>query len=137
MAGEIIGIESHKRDLRKFGITVGVALLVLGGILYWRGRTFYLAFLILSVCFLVLGLFVPTVLKPVHRAYMTFAAVLGWLMARVILTLIFYVGFTSVGLAGRLLGKRFLDTGTGESKESYWIPRERSGAEPAAYERQY
>ena len=51
---------------------------------------------------------------------MIFGVILGWLMARVILTLLFYVVFTSTGLTLRFFGKQFLELRWDKSKESYW-----------------
>ena len=39
---------------------------------------------------------------------MIFAAILGWIMTRVILSLVFYLIMTPIGLITRLLGEDFL-----------------------------
>ena len=63
------------------------------------------------------------VLRPIQRAWMAFAIVLGWVMTRVILVVLFYVGITPIALIARLVGKRFLDLRFEPARASYWIPR--------------
>ncbi len=76
----IKNIKSGRSDLRKFGITVGIVLGLLGGLLFWRGKDSYLYFLMLSATFLLLGLVVPILLKPIHKVWMTLAVLMGWFM---------------------------------------------------------
>lgn len=126
-----------KRDLFKFGLTLAIGFAVLGALSLWGKKSFYYYFFVLSLFFLVPSLAAPTLLKPIHRAWMTLAGILGWFMTRAILTVLFYVAFTSIGVLGRLLGKRFLDVGTDDSKESYWIPTKQSEGNLKRYEEQY
>ena len=53
---EIKSIKSEKKDLRKFGITMCVAIGLLGGLVLWRGGDYYSYFFMLSGLFL---FFVP------------------------------------------------------------------------------
>ena len=123
IAGELAAVKSSPRDLRKFGITMGIAFAVLGGLLLWRGHWQPRYFFWIAGAFLVLGLAAPVVLRPVQRAWMAFAIVLGWVMTRVILVVLFYVGITPIALIARLVGKRFFDLGFEPARTSYWITR--------------
>jgi hypothetical protein len=123
IAGELAAVKSEPRDLRKFGITMGITFAVLGGLLVWRGHWQPKYFFWIAGAFMVLGLAVPVVLRPVQRAWMAFAIVLGWVMTRVILVVLFYVGITPIALIARLVGKRFLDLGFEPARASYWITR--------------
>jgi Saxitoxin biosynthesis operon protein SxtJ len=53
----------------------------------------------------VLGRFQPALLKYPSDAWWTFAGVLGWVNARVLLSLLFFIVLTPVGLVWRLTGK--------------------------------
>ena len=86
---------------------------------------------------LILGLAVPVLLWPVHKVWMSLAYVLGWVMTRVILSLLFFLGITPVGLLGRLFGKKFLDVDMQDSRQTYWIRRDQGDQDPARYEKQY
>ncbi len=134
---EIRHITSDKRSLRKFGITVGVALGLLGLLLLWRQKEVYLYLLILGAVFLGLGLAWPGVLKPVHRVWMTIAVLMGWLMTRVILTVLFFVLITPISLLGRVLGRGFLEKSFDREASSYWIKRTGKARAETDYERQF
>jgi hypothetical protein len=134
---EIRNIKSEKSDLRKFGITIGIALGLLGGLLWWKGKDTYIIFEIIASIFILLGLALPVLLKPLQKAWMTLAVILGWFMTRVILSILFYLVFSAIGLGARLLGKGFLDLKMDDSKNSYWIKRPRKKFQRDDYERQY
>ena len=134
---EIKNIKSEKRDLRNFGITFGVILGLIGGALWWKGKDTYTLFLILSCAFFFLGFVLPGVLKPLQKAWMAFAVVLGFFMTKVILSILFYLVFTAIGLGGRLFGKQFLNLKMDSSKTSYWIKRKSQPFDKAHYERQF
>jgi hypothetical protein len=134
---EIKNIKSEKSDLRKFGITFFIVLGLLGGALWWRGKEYYTIFAVLSLLFLAAGIFVPVILKPVQKAWMALAVVLGWFMTRLILSVLFYVIFTCIGLIGKIVGKKFLDLKIDDNTESYWIKRPTGSVEPERYEKQF
>lgn len=91
---------------RSFGISVGVVLLLIAAILQWRGRTLGAeiaggigAVLLLS------GLTHPPLLKYPSQAWWAMAGVLGYVNARVILTVAFLVVLTPIGLIWRAIGR--------------------------------
>jgi len=137
VTGEIRNIRSEKADLRKFGIVVGVGLAVFGGIFLWRGKTFYPYLFYASAVLLVSGFAFPIVLKPLHKVWMAIAILLGWVMTRLLLSVLFFVVLTPIGLLLKLFGKDFLELGFDSSTESYWVKRERSLEDRSRYERQF
>ena len=120
MLEEIKNIKSKKSDLRNFGITVGIILLVISGYLFWKEKESFQIFLAIGIILFLIAISIPAVLKPVYWIWMIFAIILGWFMTRVILSLLFYVVFTSIGLTLRFFGKQFLELRWDKSKESYW-----------------
>ena len=54
------------------------------------------------------GLFLPVLADGIHRVWMKLAEILGAVMSRVLLTVIFFVVFVPLGLISRLLGKNDL-----------------------------
>jgi hypothetical protein len=134
---EIRALRQEKSDLRKFGITMGVALMLLGGFLWWRAIDWYGYLFIGAGVFILLGLAIPITLKPVHTAWMAFAFVLGWVMTRVILTVLFYLVVTPTGWLGKVFGERFLDVKIDPGASSYWIHRERPRGSKSDYEKQF
>jgi hypothetical protein len=134
---EIKNIKSEKSDLRKFGVTVGIVVGALGGLLLWRGRESYIYFLIVSFILIVSGLLIPRLLLPIQKAWMTFAVIMGWFMTRVILSILFYLVFTPISLMARVLGKQFLELKIDKSRDSYWIYRKEKPFDKKDYERQF
>jgi hypothetical protein len=129
--------DSRPKELRNFGLTVGVAFGIFGALALWRGKAFYPVLLVISAAFLILAAAVPPVLKPVHKVWMSAAGAMGWFMTRVILVLLFFIALTPVAVIARLAGKRFLDQEIDRSRKSYWIRREDGEPQQADYEKQF
>ena len=128
-------LDLHKRNLRKFGITMGVALpLIALVILFLRHKDILMPCSIVSAMFFLCAWIAPNLLKPVYITWMKLAFILGWINTRVLLLLIFYLIFTPIGLVVRLLGKDLLDKKFQINKPSYWIKKE---ALPRSYEKQF
>jgi Saxitoxin biosynthesis operon protein SxtJ len=137
MIEELKNIKSEKSDLRKFGITVGVILMIIAGFLFWKEKESFQLFLAIGIILFLAGIAIPIVLKPVYWIWMIFATLLGWFMTHMILTLLFYVIFTSTGLIARMFGKQFLALRREESKESYWNYRQTKQTVRENYEKQF
>ncbi|MGD8404126.1 MAG: SxtJ family membrane protein [Anaerolineales bacterium] len=137
MIEEIKNIKSEKSDLRKFGITIGLFLMILAGVLFWRGKETFEIFLVSGLALLALGLTIPVVLKPIYWIWMILAVILGWVMTRVILSLLFYIVITPIGFFSRLSGNRFLDLEWDKSKDTYWNYRTTNQLNREDYERQF
>ena len=136
MLEEIKNIKSEKSDLRKFGITIGVILLIIAGFLFWKEKESFQIFFTIGVILNVLGIAIPVLLKPIYWIWMVFATMLGWIMTRVILSLFYYSIVTSIGLISRFFGKQFLELQWDETKESYWNYRS-DKIEKTNYEKQF
>lgn len=134
---EIKNIKETKKDLRKFGVTVGIVLLIITGFLFWKQKESYFYFLIIGATLLFAGLIFPVILKPLNKIWMTLAILMGWVMTRVILIILFYLVLTPLAFAARIVGKNFLDLQIDKSKNSYWEGREKIKYEPSDYEKQF
>ena len=134
---EIKNIKCGKVELRKFGVTIGIVLGLLGGLFFWREKDYYSYFLILSSVFLFFGLALPVALKLIYKIWMTLAVLIGWFMTRVILSVLFYLVFTSFRLLAAISGKHFLDLKLDKSKKSYWIHKKSKEFKKSEYERQF
>ncbi len=112
---EIRNIKSETSDLKKFGLLIG-AILFLGSLyLLWKQQHNYaVAGFILGVVFAALAFVGPVVLKPLQRAWMAMAVVMGFVMSRIIVAVIFYGMVTPIGLAGRLAGEKISGSENGQ-----------------------
>ncbi|KIX15639.1 hypothetical protein X474_03070 [Dethiosulfatarculus sandiegensis] len=83
-----------------------------------------------------MGLLLPRVLKPLYLVWMSLASVLGYFVSRIILTILYFLVITPIGLFMRLLGKDILDKKM-DSKQSYWHRRANQSNDPARLEKMY
>ena len=67
---------------------------------------------------------------------MIFAVIIGWIMTRVILSVLFFSIITFIGLFTRLLGKDFLNLKS-KNNESYWNIRNKEYELNQDYEKQF
>ena len=137
MIEEIENIKSGKSDLRKFGIIVGIVLLIIAGFFFLKEKESFQLFLTIGTVLFVTGIVIPFTLKPIYWVWMVFSTILGWFMTRVILSLLFYVVFTPIGLIARLFGKQFLDLKQNHSQQSYWNMRIVETFDTQNYEKQF
>jgi hypothetical protein len=134
---EIKSIRSGKKELRQFGTIIGIACGLLGVLLWLRGNAYYSYGLICATAFLFLGFTLPSALKPFHKVWMTLSILMGWLMTRVILIILFYGILTPIGLIGRLCGKNFLNIKIKKNASSYWVLRDKQEHDKKSYEQQF
>ncbi len=134
---EFSQISTGKKDLRSFGITFGILFLLLEGFHFWRHGNVVVAYLFAAGVFPALSYFFPSGLRPIYKAWMFFALCLGWVMTRVILTVLFYSVLMPVALVARLAGKRFLDHTFRDGRGSFWIAKTKHTFAAADYERQF
>lgn len=134
---EIKNIKSTKKDLRDFGLVVGIFFVILGALFWWKGKPFYPYFLEIGTFLIFFGLAFPVVLKPIQKVWMTVALLIGSVMTRVILLVLFYLVITPIGIISRLFGNKFLDLKIDKSANSYWIKRPQESYDKERYEKQY
>lgn len=121
---------------RRFGLTVGLAFLVLATISLWRGHTVAPYVLGTAGALLVVaGLLVPARLGPVHGAWMGFALLLSKVTTPVFMALMYFVVFTPTGLLMRLFGKNPLRSQ--EREGSFWMPHDRPEDPAGSLTRQF
>jgi hypothetical protein len=134
---EIRNIKGTKKDFRMFGLTVGGVLLALGLFMLWRERPAHVWLLGCGAFLSLSGVLFPSLLKPLYKVWMSFAVVAGWVMTRIVLSVLYFIVVTPIGLLARLAGKRFLDLQWRSSQKSYWNHRETAGHVREHDERQF
>lgn len=112
---------NSKSEWRKFGIILGIILAIVATILLIKARGVYIYFYGAGFLSILAGLVVPIVVKPVFILFMYISHVMGWLMTRLILGILFYLVITPMGWLGKLFGQRFLDLKFPAKQESYWL----------------
>ena len=134
---EIRNIKESRSDLKKFGLTLGIFLLLIAAVLLWIGKSSYPVWGIIGLIFILSSLLFPGVLRPFNKIWMSLALILGWIMTRVILSILFYVALTSLRFIAMVFNKRFLNLKIDKSADTYWEKRENQQFDPSKYERQF
>jgi Saxitoxin biosynthesis operon protein SxtJ len=110
------------REGRKFGLTVGIAFAVLGGVAWWRGRaTVAIVFWSVGGLLMAAGLAVPTTLGPVQRAWMGLAHAISKVTTPIFMAIVYFVVLLPVGLVMRMFGRNPLTTH--HSANTVWVSR--------------
>jgi len=120
MIDEIKNIKCEKSELRNFGLSIGIILLIVAGYILYKEQGSFDILIYVSIFLISLGLGLPIILKPFYLIWMVFATILGWFMSRLILTLLFYTIITPMSLVLKILGKQFLENKNIDSKNSLW-----------------
>jgi len=125
-------LNTNRKDLRKFGLVMAGAFAALGAFLWWRGDFAFwpiisLFFWGIGGVFLLVALLAPIVLSPLEWVWMKLAHVMGFVMTRVLLSLVYFVAVTPIGLVFRILRKDLLQRKFDANAESYWINAEDDG----------
>ena len=130
-------IKELKKDLIKFGLSVGSIFLIVGFVLYYFEKASALYFIVIGAALLLLAIIYPKVLKPLNKIWMGLAIVLGFIMSRIILTVLFYLVLTPISLLAKMFGKKFMSLKYDESAETYWEKRTIKEKNHLDYERQF
>ena len=134
---ELKNINSDKKELKKFSLTIGIVLLIISAAMFYYSSELRFYFGIAGIIVIVSGYLFPKILLPFQKLWMGLALVLGFIMSRVILTLLFYLVITPIGTIARLAKKDFLDLSFNKSKESYWNYRDHKEYSKIDSERQF
>jgi len=115
-------------------LVAGVLLAIGAWNVYKERPPVYFTLAGISAVLLLLGLLWPAGARGFHKEWMAFAAVLGYINARIILGAMFFLAFTPMGLISRIFGRNPMNR-SGLSQETYWIPRQKTRQAPDQFER--
>tara|TARA_B100000427_G_scaffold258428_1_gene222378 strand:- start:1753 stop:2163 length:411 start_codon:yes stop_codon:yes gene_type:complete len=136
MIEDMKNIRSSKKDLRNFGIIIGCLSLIISGFLYYQSIGFYIEIFNFGAIFIIFGVILPIILKPIYLLWMIFALIIGWVMTRLILSVLFFFVITTIGIFARLFGKDFLNLKS-DNRDSFWNLRNRDHELNQDYEKQF
>ncbi|MEX2016233.1 MAG: SxtJ family membrane protein [Candidatus Hydrogenedentales bacterium] len=126
-----------KREQRNFGLMMAAALAVLGLIRWWHTGRVEAGWFYVADVFFLLGLLFPRALQPVFAAWMRLALVLNWLVTRVLLTIVWVVILTPIGLFRRVFAEDALKREWRPDADSYWEEPEEQPDDKRRYYHQY
>ena len=112
---------------RAFGCTVGSILMVIGAAKMFAAGAIPLVACLIFVAgalLLLLGIFAPSRLSGLNRAWSKVGGVLAKVVNPIVLALLFFVAVTPMAFVMRTLGKRPLRLAPDPTAATYWIKRE-------------
>ena len=83
-------IDTSDVAIKKTGLTVGIVLILISLLLWYLGKSSFMYFSTIGGLFIILALIATPVLGPFHKLWMILALLMGFVMSRVILTILFY-----------------------------------------------
>ena len=134
---ELKYIDKSDEAVKKTGLTVGVVLILVSLLLWYLGKTSFIYFSIIGGLLVILAFIAIPVLRPFHKLWMTLALLMGFVMSRVILMILFYFVLTPIGLLAKIVGKKFMPLGFDKNAATYWEKRENIVKQKIDYERQF
>lgn len=112
-------------ELRRFGLLVGGAFVLLAGLMAWRGHVVPMYIAGALGCALLLGgLAAPKWLGPAYRGWMRFGQALSRVTTPIIMAAMYFLAFMPIGLMMRALGRNPMVRPNGDS---YWVTRPEGG----------
>jgi carbamoyltransferase len=128
---------NDKREWRKFGIGLSIILSILGTIQWITGKSMFPMIYLTAGIVLASALLFPLILKPLFILFSYIGFGLGWIMTRVILSALYFLVITPIGMISRLMGKRYLQTNLKTNETTYWKNRQEQTASKEHFEKQY
>ena len=107
---------------RSFGIVFFVVFLIIATYPLINGDELRLWSLIISIVFLSLGLVNSKILNPLNKLWFKFGIFLGKIISPLVMSIIFFLVVTPIGLLMRLLNKDLLNLKF-NNNNTYWIEK--------------
>jgi hypothetical protein len=120
-------VQSDRAELRRFGLLLGALFAaIFGGLPLLRHHPAPLWPWIVAISLWLSALMAPAALRYPYLGWTRLGAVLGWINTRVILSLLYAVGFIPIAVLMRLSGRDPMARKFEPARESYRVPcRER------------
>ena len=113
-----IKISSNKN----FGIVFFVVFFIIALYPLFNSADIRIWSLLISLVFLILGIFNSKILTPLNKLWFKFGIFLGKIISPLIMGVIFFLLVTPIGFIMRLLGKDILNLKY-QNNKSYWIEK--------------
>lgn len=112
------------RDYRKFGLFLAALFLLIGLVPLWRHDPPRWWAVAVAGVLILAALAFPVAIRPLFKLSLKVGGVIGWVNTRILLSAIFYLIFTPVGLVMRMRrgGAKWSERG---GQPSYWHGREK------------
>ena len=108
---------------RNFGIVFFIVFLIISIYPLLNSESIRYWLLIISLIFLILGIFNSSLLTPLNKLWMRFGILLGNIISPIIMGLVFFLVLTPTGLLLKLFNKDILKLKR-NTRKTYWITKD-------------
>ena len=130
-------VATKRASNRSFGLVFLFAFLAIAVFLWWHGSRWAVSFAAAGLAFGGLALLAPRTLAPLNWLWTQFGLILHRLISPIVITALFFLVITPVGLLMRLCGQRPLNLKFDAAAKTYWMSRNPPGPRPGSLRRQY
>ena len=107
---------------KSFGIVFFVVFLIISIFPLINDGNLRVWSLIISIIFFILGLINSNILTPLNKIWFRFGTILGKIVSPIVMSIIFFLVVTPIGILMRILKKDLLNLKINDNK-SYWIEK--------------
>ncbi len=127
-----------RKELGWFGPLFALFIAIICWILWRSGVSSKLitSLAVATAVLIVVYYLVPRLQRPLYRGWMFSVMPIGWVVSHLLLSLIYYLLFTPIGLIMRAVGYDPMRRKLEKDRETYWVPRQ-SPSDPKRYFKQY
>ena len=115
----------NKSSNKNFGIVFFVVFLIIAIYPLINSDEVRLWSLLISIIFLILGIFNSNILSPLNKVWFIFGLFLGKYISPVVMMLIYFIVVTPIGFMMRILNKDILQLKYSKNA-SYWINKDKT-----------
>tara|TARA_E500000075_G_C6892125_1_gene270044 strand:+ start:180 stop:560 length:381 start_codon:yes stop_codon:yes gene_type:complete len=115
-----------KSTNRSFGLLFFIVFFILGIWPLKNGANLNIYLISISGIFLILGLVNSKLLSPLNKSWIKLGAVLGMIIAPIVMAIVYFIFLTPISFLVRLVGKDLLSLKFNKKKNTYWIIRKKN-----------
>lgn len=105
---------------RSFGITFSIFFLLLSLYFFFKNEKIYYSLIIISLIFLTLGVLKSKILTNPNKIWVMFGEKLGFIIAPIIMALVYFTVVTPIALILKICGKDVLNI-KNKKAQTYWV----------------
>ena len=106
---------------KNFGLTFACVFIIIALWPLLAGEPIRLWSIIVSIFLVIISFIFPKILRPFNKWWYKFGILLGSIVSRIVIPLVFYLVVTPMGLIMRIFGKDFLEKKIKPDVSSYWM----------------
>tara|TARA_B100001248_G_scaffold99595_1_gene74020 strand:+ start:2281 stop:2658 length:378 start_codon:yes stop_codon:yes gene_type:complete len=115
-----------KSSEKSFGILFGIIFMLIAFWPLFYSKDIQLWSLVVASIFLIFAFIKPNLLKKPNNLWIKFGEILGFIIAPIVMALIYFLILTPISLLLRVSGKDLLNLKYEKKLKSYWVSRKKN-----------